>query len=312
MHANLDMFVETNKDEINVDIALNTIITDIAHTALKISKLISNAYVQQSNLLGYSSKYNRSGDNQTNLDILAHEIFIEAFSKNNDICAVISEEANDPIIINEIIGKYIITIDPIDGSSNIKSVCPIGSIISVYERISSKGKKISNIDLFQPGTRQVLSLYVLYSTVIVLVYSVGQGVNIFTYDEHMSKFVLTHKNFTPPKTHKVYSINESYIQNFPFELKQELQNYKKQKLTARYSGSLVLDIHRILMNGGIFIYPSTLISPSGKLRLIIECNPIAFLIEQLGGTATQDGHNKRILELVPQAIHQTTPLYIKT
>jgi fructose-1,6-bisphosphatase I len=210
--------------------------------------------------------------------------------------------------------KYVVLTDPLDGSSNIDVNVSIGSIFSIYKRLSPRGGPVSLADFLQPGYQQVAAGYVIYGSSTMLVYSTGAGVHGFTYDPSLGVFALSHRSVMTPKTGKIYSINEGHYLKFPEGVKkyirycQSLDEAGHRPYTARYIGSLVSDFHRNLLKGGIYIYPPTAQHPQGKLRLLYECNPIAFLAEQAGGSAT-DGW-QRILAIEPAELHQRTPLLV--
>ncbi|MGB0178365.1 MAG: class 1 fructose-bisphosphatase, partial [Owenweeksia sp.] len=209
--------------------------------------------------------------------------------------------------------KYVVLIDPLDGSSNIDVNVSVGTIFSIYRRISEPGTPVTLQDFLQPGNKQVAAGYLIYGTSTILVFSTGNGVNGFTFDPGIGSFFLSHPRMKAPETGKIYSINEGNYVHFPEGVKkyikwcQELDEPDGRPLTSRYIGSLVADFHRNLMKGGIYIYPTGTKAPKGKLRLLYECNPMAFLIEQAGGKAT-DGYT-RILDLQPEELHQRVPFF---
>lgn len=206
--------------------------------------------------------------------------------------------------------------DPLDGSSNIDVNVSVGTIFSIYRRITPFGTPITEEDFLQPGTKQVTAGYVVYGSSTMLVYTTGYGVHAFTYDPSLGVFCLSHEKVRYPATGCMYSINEGNYIKFPLGVKkyikycQEQDEATKRPYTSRYIGSLVADFHRNLLKGGIYIYPSTASHPQGKLRLLYECNPMAFLAEQAGGKAT-DGVN-RILDIVPEKLHQRAPFFVGT
>jgi fructose-1,6-bisphosphatase I len=209
-------------------------------------------------------------------------------------------------------GKYIVTIDPLDGSSNIDVNVSIGTIFSIYRRVTEQGTTPQEEDILQPGTKQVAAGYVIYGSSTMLVYTTGLGVTGFTFDPSFGEYCLSHYNMVTPENGKMYSINEGYYKQFSPGIQRYLDQCKgadnHEALSSRYIGSMVADVHRNLIKGGIYMYPSTKKQQGGKLRLLYEANPIAFLAEQAGGLAT-DGHGNRILEFVPEAIHQRVPLF---
>jgi fructose-1,6-bisphosphatase I len=199
-------------------------------------------------------------------------------------------------------------IDPLDGSSNIDVNVSIGTIFSIYRRKTKTGTPIQSIDILQAGTEQVAAGYVLYGSSTMLVYTTGHGVNGFTYEPSLGEYFLSHPNMTIPPDGKIYSVNEGLSNSFSPSVKAYLQYCKDNQYTARYIGSLVADFHRNILKGGIYIYPATTKDANGKLRLIYECNALAFIVEQAGGLAS-DG-KRRILEIVPERLHQRSPFYV--
>ncbi len=204
--------------------------------------------------------------------------------------------------------KYIIAIDPLDGSSNIDVNVSIGTIFSIYRRLSPVGSPVSEEDVLQPGTNQVASGYVLYGSSTILVYTTGNGVNAFTYEPTLGEYFLSHHDLRIPDDGKIYSVNEASAHSFAEPVNQYLEYCKKNRHTARYIGSLVADFHRNLLKGGIYLYPATDKNPQGKLRLMYECNALAFVVEQAGGKASTG--TERIMEIKPKTLHQRCPLYI--
>ena len=205
-------------------------------------------------------------------------------------------------------GKYVIAIDPLDGSSNIDVNVSIGTIFSIYRRKSQAGTPIQSIDILQKGSEQVAAGYVLYGSSTMMVYTTGHGVNGFTYEPSLGEYFLSHPDLKMPADGKIYSINEGSSGSFSNGVRQYVQYCKDQNYTARYIGSLVADFHRNMLKGGIYIYPATSKDPNGKLRLMYECNALAFIAEQAGGSAT-DG-NGRILDIELKELHQRTAFFV--
>lgn len=268
-------------------------------------------------LLDASGEENIQGEAQQNLDVYANDHFIQAMMDRGEVCGVGSEENDDFIAFdNEISknGKYIILMDPLDGSSNIDVNVSIGTIFSIYRRVTAVGQKAELKDFLQPGVEQIAAGYVIYGSSTMLVFTTGKGVNGFTLDPSLGTYCLSHPNMKFPETGKIYSINEGNYIKFPDGVKkyikycQVMDPETDRPYTSRYIGSLVADFHRNMIKGGIYIYPSTASAPDGKLRLLYENNPLAFVAEQAGGTAT-DGFN-RIVEIKPEKLHQRTPLFI--
>lgn len=266
-------------------------------------------------ILGFTGENNMSGDQVKKLDIYAHEMLIRAMDHGGHFCVMASEEEEDIIHLppNKKIGKYVLLFDPLDGSSNIDANISIGTIFSIYKRVSEGNGPGTREDCLQPGYKQEVAGYVVYGSSTILVYTTGHGVHGFTLDPAFGEFLLSHENIQIPKKGRIYSLNEG---NY-FSWHKGLKNYIKylqanqfdgKPYQARYVGSMVADIHRTLLYGGIFIYPGDKRNVKGKLRLMYECNPMSFIVEAAGGRAT-DG-KKRILEIQPESLHERTPVYI--
>lgn len=269
-------------------------------------------------ILGSAGNVNIQGEKQQKLDVFANNQFIAAL-KSSGICAGIASEENEDVIIFDddlsLDGKYVVCMDPLDGSSNIDVNVSIGTIFSIYRRVTPIGLKSDLSDYLQEGTRQVAAGYIIYGSSTMLVYTTGLGTTGFTYDPSIGEFCLSTKFMKTPENGKIYSINEGNYIRFPQGVKkyikycQESDKKTDRPYSSRYIGSLVADFHRNLLKGGIFIYPQTESNPNGKLRLIYECNPISFLAEQAGGKAT-NGMGKRILEIKPTDLHQRVPFFV--
>ncbi|MBP7408836.1 MAG: class 1 fructose-bisphosphatase [Flavobacteriales bacterium] len=257
-------------------------------------------------ILGAQGTENVQGEAQQKLDVYANDLFIRLLRSQGEVCAVASEE-NDDIVHFDNGGKYVVSMDPLDGSSNIDVNVSIGTIFSIYRRVST-GDKATMEDFMQPGTAQVAAGYIIYGSSTMLVYTTGHGVNGFTLDPSIGTFCLSHPDMRTPEEGSIYSVNEGNLYDFPAGVQRYIDDCKKQKMSARYIGSLVADFHRNLLKGGIYLYPATAKSPKGKLRLLYEANPLAMIVEQAGGVAT-DG-STRILDLKPTELHQRCPLYI--
>ena len=298
---------------------LSRLLMHIGLAAKIVNNKINKAGLEDA-IIGATNKTNVQGENQQKLDEYADKTFIKALQASGIVCGIASEENDEIIVFNDdcldisLDGKYVICIDPLDGSSNIDVNVSVGSIFSIYKRISPKGQKITIEDFLQPGTKQVAAGYIIYGSSTMLVYTTGYGTSGFTYDPAIGEFCMSHKYMKTPKDGKIYSINEGNYIRFPEGVKryikycQEDDPATKRPYTSRYIGSLVADFHRNLLKGGIYIYPKTASSPNGKLRLLYECNPIAFLAEQADGLAT-DGYGNRIMEIQPQSIHQRVPFF---
>ncbi|HMU12944.1 MAG TPA: class 1 fructose-bisphosphatase [Flavobacteriales bacterium] len=279
-------------------------------TSFRLAGKVVNREVNKAGLaediLGAQGTENVQGEAQQKLDVYANDLFIRLLRSQGMVCAVASEE-NDDIVHFDNGGKYVVTMDPLDGSSNIDVNVSIGTIFSIYRRVST-GDKATMEDFMQPGTAQVAAGYIIYGSSTMLVYTTGHGVNGFTLDPSIGTFCLSHPDMKTPADGKIYSVNEGNLYDFSPGVQQYIDGCKKQKMSARYIGSLVADFHRNLMKGGIYMYPGTAKAPKGKLRLLYEANPLAFIVEQAGGKAT-DG-TVRIMELKPTELHQRCPLFI--
>jgi fructose-1,6-bisphosphatase I len=286
---------------------------------LTIAAKIVNREVNKAGLadiLGESGVSNVQGEDQKKLDVFADTHFIHALKNGGQCCAIVSEELDEPVIFDDefsMKGKYVVAIDPLDGSSNIEVNVPIGTIFSVYKRLSPQGTKATIDDLLQPGKNQLAAGYITYGSSTMLVYTSGNGVNGFTYDPSVGLFLHSHPDMIIPETGAMYSINEANYIYFPEGVKkyinycQEHDKATNRPYSTRYIGSLVADFHRNMIRGGIYIYPGTAKNPDGKLRLLYECNPMAFIAEHANGKAS-DGY-KSILETKPQSIHQRVPFF---
>ncbi|MBC6366482.1 class 1 fructose-bisphosphatase [Algoriphagus sp. AK58] len=285
---------------------LSQLLRDIALAAKIVNRETNRAGL--ANIGGAFGQTNVQGEEQQKLDVIANIRFMRALSKGGEVCAIVSEEEDAVIDLQNNSGKYVVAIDPLDGSSNIDVNISIGTIFSIYRRKSPIGSPIQLEDIMQPGREQVAAGYVLYGSSTMLVYTTGCGVNGFTYENSLGEFFLSHPDIQAPKTGNIYSINEGLQLEWENGISAYIQSCKNQKMQSRYIGSLVADFHRNLLKGGIYLYPATLKNPSGKLRLLYEANALAFIIEQAGGKAS-DG-KQRILDIQPESLHQRTPLLI--
>ncbi|MGE3178812.1 MAG: class 1 fructose-bisphosphatase [Vicinamibacterales bacterium] len=293
---------------------LSRLLRDIGIAAKIVNREVNKAGLVD--VLGEYGTMNVQGEQVKKLDVYANDQFIGALSAGGETCAIASEENDDLVPITTPVSKnakYIVCMDPLDGSSNIDVNVSIGTIFSIYRRTSTDGP-VTAEDFFQPGTQQVAAGYVIYGSSTMLVYTTRHGVNGFTLDPSIGEFCLSHPNMTCPADGSTYSMNEGNYAHFPDGVKryvkycQEEDKATKRPYSSRYIGSLVADFHRNLLKGGIFIYPSTAKAPKGKLRLLYECNPLSLIIEQAGGKSS-DG-SRRILDITPTALHQRTPLFI--
>lgn len=292
---------------------LSQLLRDISLAARIISREVNKAGI--TNILGYEGSTNIHGESVKKLDLFADLQLISALKRSGITCMVISEENDGIVKLSSKGGKYIVYMDPLDGSSNIDVNVSIGSIFSIYMREQTGADTSLCVeDALQPGTKQVAAGYVLYGSSTTLAYTTGLNVSLFTLDPSLGEFMLSDRNIKIPDHGKIYSINEGSYNSWDPGLKkyikycQEEDTESGRPYSARYIGSMVADLHRTLIKGGIFIYPHSKRYPNGKLRLMYECNPLSFIIEQAGGMAT-DGH-KRILEIEPKSIHEQTPIYI--
>jgi fructose-1,6-bisphosphatase I len=302
----LDRFIKNNQDQFQYASGeLSQLLRDIALASKVVNREVNKAGLID--IMGPVGSQNQSGEEQQTLDVLANIRFTRALSKGGEVCALISEETESYVDLSND-GKYVIAIDPLDGSSNIDVNVSIGTIFSIYRRKTAVGQPIHDEDILQKGSEQVGAGYILYGSSTMLVYTTGHGVNGFTYEPSLGEYFLSHPHLTTPQDGKIYSINEGASNSFSPQVRGYLQSCKDKNLTARYIGSLVADFHRNMLKGGIYMYPATAKDPSGKLRLMYECNALAFVAEQSGGKAS-DGE-KRILDIGPKDLHQRTAFYV--
>jgi fructose-1,6-bisphosphatase I len=267
------------------------------------------------NILGATDRMNISGDIVKKLDEFADQTIFRMMDHGGHLCVMASEENEDLLHIPEDYphGKYVLLYDPLDGSGNIDANVTIGSIFSIYQRVSPSGKGTME-DVLQPGIRQVGAGYVLFGSSMMFVYSTGHGVHGFTLDPSVGEFLLSHEDIRIPKRGSIYSVNEGNVGRWSPAVQRYFQHLKEEDAadgrpySQRYIGSLVADVHRTLLYGGIYCYPGDTKNPDGKLRLVYECNPLSYLVEQAGGAAS-DGR-VRIMEKVPLTLHQRTPIFI--
>ena len=264
-------------------------------------------------IIGAAGDTNIQGEDQQKLDVYANNKFIQSMINRNIVCGIASEEEDDFISINSQDennqNKYVVLIDPLDGSSNIDVNVSVGTIFSIYRRVTPVGTPVTIEDFLQKGNQQVAAGYIIYGTSTMIVYTTGHGVNGFTLNPAIGTFYLSHPNMQFPEDGKIYSVNEGNYTHFP----QGVKNYIKycqmeegnRPYTSRYIGSLVSDFHRNMIKGGIYMYPKSSKDSNGKLRLLYECNPMAYIAEQANGKAS-DGF-KRILDIEPTELHQRVP-----
>lgn len=296
---------------------LSRLLSDIAVASKVVSKDVRRAGLLE-NFLGNAGNTNVQGEEQQKLDVIADNQFINMFRSGGEVCGIASEENDDFMPFDSDYckkGKYVVLFDPLDGSSNIDVNVSIGTIFSIYRRVSETGESATLEDMLQRGDKQVASGYVLYGSSTMLVYTTGRGVNGFTLDPYIGEFCLSHPDMKMPESGRIYAMNEGNINICESGIKEYIETYCQQTLeghsrpySGRYIGSLVADFHRNLIKGGIYIYPDTTTDPEGKLRLLYECNPLAFIAEQAGGLATTG--RKRVMEIEPERLHQRVPFFI--
>jgi fructose-1,6-bisphosphatase I len=296
---------------------LSRLLSDIAVASKVVSKDVRRAGLLE-NFLGAQGSTNVQGEEQQKLDVIADNQFINMFKTGGEVCGIASEENDDFMAFDSDFskqGKYVVLFDPLDGSSNIDVNVSIGTIFSIYRRKSEVGTKATLHDMLQVGHEQVAAGYVLYGSSTMLVYTTGRGVNGFTLDPSIGEFCLSHPDMKMPETGRIYAMNEGNINICEGGIKEYIENYCQQTLeghtrpySGRYIGSLVADFHRNLIKGGIYIYPDTTTDPEGKLRLLYECNPLAFIAEQAGGLATTG--RERVMTIKPERLHQRIPFFV--
>ena len=290
-------------------------------SSLRLAAKVVNREINKAGLVdivGSAGNQNAQGEQQQKLDVFANEKFKTALAARGVACGIASEEEDNYVTFDEGHNKdadYVVLMDPLDGSSNIDVNVSVGTIFSIYRRISPVGSPVTLDDFCQPGKDHVAAGYIIYGSSTMMVYSTGNGVNGFTFDPSLGVFYLSHPKMTTPALGKTYSVNEGNYIRFPAGVKkyikycQEEDQTSNRPYTSRYIGSLVSDFHRNLITGGIYMYPSSSRYPTGKLRLLYECNPIAFLAEQAGGRAIA-GIDQRILDIKPTELHQRVPFFV--
>jgi len=292
---------------------LSNLLYDIALAAKIIAANIRRAGLV--NILGSAGETNIQGEEQQKLDVLANQTMTNALNHTGRVCVMASEEEERIIPVPEDYpsGKYVVLYDPLDGSSNIDVNGAVGTIFSVYRRVTTEGRGTLE-DVLQPGCRQVAAGYVIYGSSTMMIYTTGQGVAGFTLDPSIGEFLLSHPRITTPRVGKYYSVNESNFARWSKGVQWAVRGFHGDRpdeikgKNSRYIGSLVADFHRNLLAGGIFLYPADAKNPRGKLRLLYECAPMAFIAEQAGGSATSGV--ERILDVQPTELHQRSPLVI--
>ena len=289
--------------------------------ALRLAAKIVHREINKAGLANFSGSAgseNIQGETQQKLDVYANDRFKAALSARGVVCGLASEEDDEYVRFDDSLNqqsKYVVLIDPVDGSSNIDVNVSVGTIFSVYRRVSEIGTPVESEDFLQPGIAQAAAGYVIYGSSTMLVFSTGNGVHGFTYDSSLGIFCLSHPNMTFPDHGQIYSVNEGNYVHFHDGVKQyikycQVEDKKTDRpYSSRYIGSLVSDFHRNLIMGGIFLYPASSLHPLGKLRLLYECNPMAFLAEQAGGVAIS-GADTRVLDIKPTELHQRVPFFV--
>jgi fructose-1,6-bisphosphatase I len=309
-----DFIIKQQKDFPYARGELSSLLHHIGTAAKMVNAKIRKAGLVE--ILGRAGVENPQGEDQQKLDRYADDVFIDALQASGECCGVASEENQNEVVFTEEFaarGKYVVCIDPLDGSSNIDYNVSVGTIFSIYRRVTERDAESGIIDFLQDGSSQVAAGYVIYGSSTMLVYTTGNGVNGFTLDPTIGEFCLSHPKMKTPSKGRIYSVNEGNYIKFPDGVKRYIKYCQEndpatgRPYLSRYIGSLVSDVHRNILTGGIFLYPPSIIYPTGKLRLVYECNPISFIIEQAGGVAT-DGRN-RILTLRPESLHQRSPFY---
>ncbi|WP_297706888.1 class 1 fructose-bisphosphatase [uncultured Eudoraea sp.] len=286
--------------------------------AIRLACKVVNHEVNKAGLvdiLGAAGDTNIQGEDQQKLDVMANEIFIQTLKNREIVCGIASEEEDDFITINSHDelhqNKYVVLIDPLDGSSNIDVNVSVGTIFSIYRRVTPVGTPVKLEDFLQPGINQVAAGYIVYGTSTMLVYTTGHGVNGFTLNPAIGTFYLSHPDMQYPETGKIYSVNEGNYIHFHQGVKDYIKYCQLEEedrpYTSRYIGSLVSDFHRNMIKGGIYLYPKSSMASNGKLRLLYECNPMAFIAEQANGKAS-DGFT-RIMEIQPTELHERVPFF---
>lgn len=312
----LEQFIiQSEQDHPQATGDFSQLLRDLSLAAKLVNREVNKAGLVD--ILGLTGEVNVQGENVQKLDVFADNQFIEALSVGGKVCVIGSEEHEGPIMVTHPWSKnaqYVVLIDPLDGSSNIDVNVSVGTIFSVYKRLSPTGAPGELHDCLQKGIAQVAAGYIIYGSSTMLVYTTGHGVNGFTLDPGIGEFLLSHPNIQVPSKCNIYSLNEGNYRKFEPGLKEYLRHIKGKydptvrPYQSRYVGSMVADFHRNLLRGGVFIYPAFIDNPHGKLRLLYEGNPMAFIIEQAGGIATNG--KDRIMEIEPHTLHQRTPLYM--
>ncbi len=310
--VSLDQFIASSERAIpEASGEFSALLRDISIAARIVNQKVNRAGL--AGILGTTGQTNVQGEEVKQLDEIANELFLHYLKTGGLTCAIGSEEIDEFIPLNSDNGKYVVLLDPLDGSSNIDVNVSIGTIFSIYKRTTASGAGTLE-DVLQPGNQQLAAGYVLYGSSTMLVYTTGNGVNMFTLDPGIGEFLLSHRDVKLPETCTFFSMNDRDYSRFTPQMQQYVDSAREKNrdkttcFTPRYIGSMVADVHRNLLKGGIFIYPGTTDKPNGKLRLLFEANPMAFIIEQAGGSATNG--TQRILDIQPEQIHQRVPVFM--
>ncbi|MEZ5049201.1 MAG: class 1 fructose-bisphosphatase [Saprospiraceae bacterium] len=305
----LDEFIiKTQQDFPGSSGSLTRILRDIGIAAKIVNREVNMAGLV--NILGRADSSNASGEDVQKLDIFANEVMIDCLKNGGECAGVASEELENVIAFDPVEGQtaeYLVLMDPLDGSSNIDVNVSVGTIFGIYKRESDTNKKVAEKEFLQRGSALVAAGYVLYGTSTMLVYTTGNGVNGFTLDPSIGEFCLSHRNIKMPASGNYYSVNQGYYLKFDLEMRRYIDHCSDLNLRLRYIGSMVSDIHRIMFQGGIFLYPNTRKYPAGKLRLVYEGNPMSFIVEQAGGKALNT-KLERILDVEVKELHQRTTI----
>ncbi len=289
---------------------LTGLLRDIGVAAKIVNREVNKAGLI--NILGVAGEENSTGDTVQKLDLFANDKLIDCLKNSGECCGIASEENEHYIempALESKNSKYVVVFDPLDGSSNIDVNVSVGTIFGIYRRKSDSSGPCQLEDFLQKGTELVAAGYVIYGTSTILVYTTGRGVNGFTLDPSIGEFCLSHKDIKIPERGSYYSVNQGYYLKFDVEMRRYIDHCSDLNLRLRYIGSMVSDVHRILFQGGIFLYPNTRKYPQGKLRLLYECNPLAYVVEQAGGKAINCQLN-RILDIKPKTLHERQTIAI--
>ena len=305
--------LEEQQDHPEATDEFTMLLSQISHAGKMISLEMSRAGLV--NLLGVTGNVNVQGEVVKKMDIYANDVFKQAFQNGAQVIAMVTEEDEDPFAFpeNQPSGRYIVYLDPLDGSSNIDVNAPVGSIFSIH-RVNNGASQPTNTALLRKGINQSAAGYILYGSSTMLVYSCGKGVHGFTLDPDIGEFLLSHENMKIPTRGNVYSVNEGNYQKWPSPTQRFVDHLHEhapddgRPYSSRYIGALVADVHRTLLTGGIYLYPGEADKPEGKIRLLYESSPMAYIVEQAGGSASTG--TERILDIQPTAIHQRTPIFI--